>query len=84
MRFTVTFQDYLAGAMYQELIAHLEQLGGMTVLPVYRTFKEFNYLASPIEHLYLEWQGEHTAAQLRLLLNILEHYGKFTITTPKD
>ena len=75
MRWRITFEPQLPYAIYQEAIAHLQQLPNLQVASLPRQ-GAFDYLASPIAHLELQW---HNPTDLGLVSRILQHYGTFTI-----
>lgn len=73
MDWRVTYDCSLPWGVYVEIIAHLQQLGDLQVT-VQRRSGQFDYLASPVDHLQIKWQGE-----LNLLKQILAYYGTFSI-----
>ncbi len=76
MRWRVTFAEQLPYATYQEAIAHLQQLPTLQVAS-FRRQGTFDYLASPIAYLELQWDHPTDVA---LLQRILQHYGSPSIT----
>jgi len=80
-RVRVIYTPELPLAMYRELATHLSQVEGILTELIWQNSSKFDYDASQISGMWLSYSHELPAHLDRLTQAILNHYGKWQMSS---